>query len=90
MSPLLLPQELSKYCCKCLENGKEAATDQSGKKEDLVGVKERENLGKKNSSEVEINRAKPSTSHKGAGVSDSEDSDQPLSSSVNMNLSHSA
>ena len=46
------------------------------------------------SEEVEIDRAKPSTcpvtSHEGADASDSEDSDQPLSSSVKkMKLFHS-
>ena len=46
--------------------------------------------GKKPSEEVEIDAAKPTTSHEGADALESDDSDQPLSSSVKkMKLFHS-
>jgi len=54
------------------------------------GCKKGKNLGKKASEEVEIDRAKPRTSHEGADASDSEDSDQALSSLMKkMKLFHS-
>lgn len=68
--------------------GKEASTDQKGKEKDLVGVKEREKFGKKTVRRSR-NRSSKTEHLSRADASDSEDSDQPLSSSVKMKLFHS-
>ena len=71
-----------KSSCKWVEKGKEATTDQNRKEEGLAAWKKGKTSGKKQSGEDEIDPAKPSTSHEGADVSDSENSGQPLSSSA--------
>lgn len=56
----------------------------------MLGVKKGKIWRQKASEEVEIDREKPRTSHEGADASDSEDSDQALSSLMKkMKLFHS-